>query len=414
MAGLGQRVMAAAMGDIDPDAFDPEGDLLAHMHDLQMTALVAMVDPPRAESKAAVEEAQAAHIRVRMITGDDVTTGAAIAEQLGIPGEAMLGADFAALSEAERLARIDDIGVVGRVAPEHKVLLVETLKKKGEVVAMTGDGVNDAPAIKAADIGIAMGSGTEVAKNAGRMILSDDNFATIVYAVEQGRKIFDNLTKYIRFVLVLLVVFVLTFLGASLFNIAAGEPFTPPQVLWIHFVVNAAFGFSLGFDNETPGLMSRVPKPRGASVLTPSLVTTVGLAGLIITIGLLSMIEIGTRHFHSTAVGTSIAFTAFALCLIVAALECRSETDSVITTATFESRQMNRTIVLEFVLAVLTTQMDALRRILGTTQLTFREFAWALVPVVGLFSLWELGKLLARRFAGASAPDLTLVPVGRE
>ena len=130
-------------------------------------------------------------------------TGAAIAKQVGIPGEAILGADFAALSEPERLARIDDIGVVGRVAPEHKVLLADTLKKKGDVVAMTGDGVNDAPAIKAADIGIAMGSGTEVAKNAGRMILSDDNFATIVFAVEQGRKIYDNLTKYIRFVLVL-------------------------------------------------------------------------------------------------------------------------------------------------------------------------------------------------------------------
>ena len=233
-----------------------------------MTSLVGMVDPPRAESKDAVAQAQAAHIRVRMVTGDDVITGAAIAKQLGIPGEAILGADFAALPEAERLARIDDIGVVGRVAPEHKVLLVETLKKKGEVVAMTGDGVNDAPAIKAADIGIAMGSGTEVAKNAGRMILSDDNFATIVYAVEQGRKIFDNLSKYIRFVLVLLVVFVLTFLGAALFNIAAGEPFNPAQVLWIHFVVNAAFGFSLGFDEETPGLMDRVPRPRGNSLLT--------------------------------------------------------------------------------------------------------------------------------------------------
>ena len=334
--------MAAAMRDLDPATFDPDGDLLAHMTELQMTALVGMVDPPRAESKAAVAEAQASHIRVRMITGDDVTTGAAIAGQLGIPGEAILGAEFAALSEEERLARIDDIGVVGRVAPEHKVLLVETLKKKGEVVAMTGDGVNDAPAIKAADIGIAMGSGTEVAKSAGRMILSDNNFATIVYAVEQGRKIFDNLTKYIRFVLVLLVVFVLTFLGASLFNIANGAPFNPAQVLWIHFFVNAAFGFALGFDKETPGLMTRVPRPRGSSVLTRGLVATVGLAGLAITIGLLGMIQLGTTHFHSEAVGQSIAFTTFALCLIVAALECRSETDSIFTTATFDSRQMNR------------------------------------------------------------------------
>jgi P-type Ca2+ transporter type 2C len=400
MAGSGQRVMAAAMRDLDPSGFDPYGDLLTWMSDLEMTGLVGMVDPPRLESKAAVAEAQAAHIRVRMITGDDVTTGAAIASQLGIDGDAILGSEFAAMSEQERLDRIDGIGVVGRVAPEHKVLLVETLKKNGDVVAMTGDGVNDAPAIKAADIGIAMGSGTEVAKNAGRMILSDDNFATIVYAVEQGRKIFDNLTKYIRFVLVLLVVFVLTFLGAAVFNIAAGEPFTPAQVLWIHFVVNAIFGFALGFDFETPGLMARVPKPRGQSVLTGPMMTTVGLSGLAVTIGLLGMIELGTSHFHSEQVGTSIAFTAFALCLIVAALECRSETGTILTTATFESRQMNRALVIEFVLAVLSTQMDALRRILGTTQLSFREFLWALAPAVALFLLWELGKLIARHVGG--------------
>jgi P-type Ca2+ transporter type 2C len=167
-------------------------------------------------------------------------------------------------------------------------------------------------------------------------------------------------------------------------------------VLWIHFVVNAVFGFALGFDLETPGLMSRVPKPRGQSVLTPSMMTIVGLSGLAITAGLLGMIEIGTSHFHSQAVGTSIAFTAFALCLIVAALECRSETASIFTTATFESRQMNRALIIEFVLAILSTQMDALRRILGTTQLTFREFAWALAPAVALLLLWELGKLIAR------------------
>ena len=139
----------------------------------------------------------------------------------------MLGADFAALSDEERLARIDDIGVVGRVAPEHKVLLVQTLRKKGDVVAMAGDGVNDAPAIKTADIGIAMGTGTQVAKNASRMILSDDNYATIVVAVRGGRKVYDNLNKFIRFVIVELVAYIITFLGASILNIAAGQPFSP-------------------------------------------------------------------------------------------------------------------------------------------------------------------------------------------
>jgi P-type Ca2+ transporter type 2C len=403
MEGEGRRVMAAAIRDVDPADFDPGGDLLSYAHDLQVTSLVGMVDPPRDESRAAVASAHAAHIRVRMVTGDDVITGAAIARQLGIPGEAILGADLAAMPEDERLNRIDGIGVVGRVAPEHKVLLADTLKKRGHVVAMTGDGVNDAPAIKAADIGIAMGSGTEVAKNAGRMILSDDNFATIVFAVEMGRKIYDNLTKYIRFVLVLLVVFVLTFLGATLFNIANGEPFTPAQVLWIHFIVNAAFGFALGFDRESPGLMARTPRPRGESVLTTGVLITVGLAGLAITIGLLSMIKLGQSHFGSLAVGNSIAFTAFALCLIVAAVECRSETGTVLTTSTFDSRQMNWVILGEFVLAVLVTQMDALRRLLGTTQLNLREWSWALVPALALLALWEIGKLIARRKAAGPA-----------
>jgi P-type Ca2+ transporter type 2C len=399
MAGEGQRVMAAAIRDLDPAQFDPDGDLLSYVTGVQMTSLVAMVDPPRQESKAAVANAQAAHIRVRMVTGDDVTTGAAIAGQLGIDGDAILGADFAVLPEAERLDRIDRIGVVGRVAPEHKVLLADTLKKKGQVVAMTGDGVNDAPAIKAADIGIAMGTGTEVAKNAGRMILSDDNFATIVFAVEQGRKIYDNLTKYIRFVLVLLVIFVLTFLGAALFNIAAGEPFTPAQVLWIHFFVNAPFGFALGFDKESPGLMERRPRPRGDSVLTPAVMITVGLAGLAITIGLLSMIALGQNHFGSIPIGQSIAFTSFALCLIVAAVECRSETGTALTTDTFDSKQLNWVMLGEFIVAVLVTQLNVFNRILGTVQINLRQFGWALVPAIALLLLWELGKLIARRFA---------------
>ncbi|MFG2947909.1 cation-translocating P-type ATPase [Streptomyces adustus] len=396
MGGEGRRVMAAATRDLDPADFDPDGDLLGYATELRMSSLVAMVDPPREESKSAVADAQAAHIRVRLVTGDDVTTGAAIARQIGIPGEAVLGADFAAMSETERMTRIDDIGVLGRVAPEHKVLLADTLKKKGDVVAMTGDGVNDAPAIKSADIGIAMGSGTDVAKTASRMILSDDNFATIVYAVEQGRTIYDNLTKYIRFVLLLLVTFVLTFLGATVFNIAAGEPFTPPQVLWIHFIVNASFGFALGFDKESPGLMRRRPRPRGETVLTRSVLLTVTLSGLAITCVLLGLIKLGQAHFGSSETGQSIAFTAFALCLIVAAFECRSETDSVLTPATFDSRQMNWVALAQLVLSVLVTQLDGFRHLLGTTSIDARQFGWALLSAVALLVVWELGKLVAR------------------
>ena len=356
MEGEGHRVMAAAFRDIDPATFDPEGDLLGHVTDLEMTSLVAMVDPPRDESKAAVLDAQRARIRVRMVTGDDVTTGAAIAKQLGIPGAAMLGTEFAALSEEERLARIDDIGVVGRVAPEHKVLLVQTLKKKGEVVAMTGDGVNDAPAIKAADIGIAMGTGTQVAKNASRMILSDDNFATIMRAVEQGRKVFDNLNKFIRYVIIELVAYIITFLGASILNIAAGQPFSPSQILYINFLVNAPLGVALGMDKEAPGLMTLKPRSRDATIMTKGLLTTAGLVGLFMAVCTLALISYGTTHFDSLAIGSSMGLTAFSLFIIVAAFQARSVTSTAFAVETFDNRNLNWTAAAELVLAVLITE----------------------------------------------------------
>jgi Ca2+-transporting ATPase len=404
MGRAGLRVMAGAYRDIDAAAFDADGDLLAYVVDLEMTSLVGMVDPPRAESKAAVAEAMAAHIRVRMVTGDDVVTGAAIAQQLDIPGEAILGAEFAALSEEERLARIDSIGVVGRVAPEHKVLLADTLKKKGDVVAMTGDGVNDAPAIKAADIGVAMGSGTEVAKNAGRMILSDDNFATIVYAVEQGRKLYDNLNKYIRFVLLELVAFVLTFLGATLLDLALGQPFTPVQILWINFLVNAPFGIALGFDKETPGLMLRRPRPRGESILTTPVLVTCGLVGLYIAIANLGMIALGINHYGGVGTGQSMGLVAFTLMLIVAAFEARSETETVFQVDTFNSPRMNLIALAEFAGAFLITQADFMQRLLGTTQLTARQWGLSLLTAVVLLGLWEAGKFIVRQRRSAKAP----------
>jgi len=396
LGGDGLRVMASAYKDIDPASFNADGDLLALLTDMTLTSLVGMVDPPRAESKGAVQKAQEAHIRVRMVTGDDVVTGAAIAKQLGIPGEAILGSDFAALSEADRLTRIEDIGVVGRVAPEHKVLIAETLKKKGDVVAMTGDGVNDAPAIKAADIGIAMGTGTQVAKNAGRMILTDDNFSTIVFAVEQGRKLYDNLDKYIRFVLITLVVFVLTFLGASLMNIAAGQPFTPVQILWINFLIDGALGTALGFDKETPGLMLLKPRKRDEGILTRSVIVTVGLVGVFMAAALLVLIQVGVNSYGSVVIGSTLALSAFAMFRVVGSYESRSETLTCFSTATFDNMTLNIVVAGQLVLAYLVTEWDVLRRLLGTEALTGTQWLLVIAPAVVLLVLWEAGKAIAR------------------
>ncbi len=404
LGNKGLRIMAAAVKDIDPQGFDPDGDLLSLVQGLQLTALVGMIDPPRLESLDAVRAAQDANIRVRMVTGDDVVTGAAVAKQLGILGEAILGTDLAAMSESERLARIDDIGVVGRVAPEHKVLMVETLRKKGDVVAMTGDGVNDAPAIKAADIGIAMGTGTQVAKNAGRMILTDDNFATIVRAVSEGRKLYDNMLKYIRFMLVALVTYVVTFLLATLLNIAGGQPFSAVQILWINFVITAPVGIALGLDKETPGLMKRQPRPRAASIMTSAVILTVGLVGLFMSLAIDALIVIGKSQFGVDEVASTMGLVAFSLMLVVAAFETRDEKGSVLHRETFDNSTLNITALVELALALLIARGGVLTSLLGTAQLSATQWLFGALPALVLFGLWEIGKAIARGRHQSSTP----------
>ncbi len=195
-----------------------------------------------------------------MITGDHAVTAGAIARELGIEGEVMTGAEFAAMDDDAVLGQIDNVGVIARVTPEDKVRLVDLLKRQGHIVAMTGDGVNDAPALKKADIGIAMGiTGTEVAKDAAVMVLTDDNFSTIVKAVELGRGLYDNLVKYIRFQMGCLFGFIVSFLGAAIFNLAGGIPFLPLQTLWINFTTMLFQAVGLGYGEPGAGLMDAPP-----------------------------------------------------------------------------------------------------------------------------------------------------------
>jgi Ca2+-transporting ATPase len=394
----GMRVLAVARRDFDPATFDASGDLLALVADLELLALVGIVDPPRKEAKDAIALCKEAGIRVRMITGDHATTAAAIAGQLGIEGEALTGAEFAALSDDQLRNEVDGIGVVARVAPEDKVRLVSVLKQKNNVVAMTGDGVNDAPALTRADIGVAMGiTGTEVTKDAAEMILTDDNFATIVTAVEGGRALYDNLMKYVRVQMIMLAGFILTFVGAGIFTIADGTPLLPLQILWINFAVDVVLALGLGFDAQTPGLMRRRPRSPDEPVIAPALGVRLGVAGLLIAIGALGVVAWGEDRY-GIAVATTMGLTTTALLHIVAALEWRDPWQTVFNRSTVANGRFNLLVLAALALTFLATSVDGLRTILDTVELSGDQWRACLVAVVGYFALAELGKLLLRRF----------------
>jgi Ca2+-transporting ATPase len=404
LAGAGQRVLAVARRDFDRATFDPGADLLALVQDLVFLALIGIVDPPRKEARDAIGLCKDAGIRVRMITGDHATTAAAIAEQLGIEGRALTGAEFAKLADEQLLAELDGIGVVARVAPEDKVRLVSLLKQQGNVVAMTGDGVNDAPALTRADIGVAMGiTGTEVTKDAADMILTDDNFATIVTAVEGGRGLYDNLMKYVRVQMIMLAGFILTFVGAGIFDIANGSPLLPLQILWINFAIDVLLAVGLGFDAANPGLMKRRPRPADQPVIAPALGVRLGFAGLLIAIGALAVVAWGEDRY-GLAIATTMGLVTTSLLHIVAALEWRDPTRSVFNRETIANGQFNKLMLIALALACLVTTIGLLQRIFDTVELNGDQWRACLIAVAGYFVLAELGKVLFRHFQ--KDPDL--------
>ncbi|MCB1170324.1 MAG: HAD-IC family P-type ATPase, partial [Leptospiraceae bacterium] len=234
LAGEALRVMAVARHAIPASSFD-ESKLWDYVSGWTFLGLIGLMDPPREEAKEAIRKCHQAGIDVKMITGDHIVTASAVARELGLKGELLSGSDLDDLEEGELSARIGATSVFARVSPEHKVKIVRALKRAGNVTAMTGDGVNDAPALKAADIGVAMGSGTAVTREAATLVLTDDNFVTIQNAVEEGRIIYDNIVKFVRFQLSTNIGAILTVLGATLLSLP--NPFTAIQLLWINIIM---------------------------------------------------------------------------------------------------------------------------------------------------------------------------------
>lgn len=251
------------------------------------------MDPPRPEARDAIALRKLAGIQVKMITGDHKDTAAAIARELGLQGRVLTGAELDAM-DAGRLAQvIEDVVVFARVVPEHKVKIVQALKAKGHVVAMTGDGVNDAPALKHADIGVAMGSGTEVTKEAATMVLTDDNFATIVGAVKEGRTLYDNILKFVRFQLSTTMGAILTLMLAPLLGLP--EPFTTIQILWVAMIMDGPPAVALAMDRARPGIMREPPRSRDARMLTLRRFSKIIAFGTTMMVGTLAVLSYGLQ-----------------------------------------------------------------------------------------------------------------------
>ena len=394
LGAQGLRVMATGRKDFDPATFDPNADLLPALDGLTLLAIVGIVDPARPEAKLAIAEAKSAGIRVRMITGDHAVTAGAIAGQLGIEGRAISGAEFAAMSDAEAIAQIDDIGVIARVAPEDKVHLVDILKAKGHIVAMTGDGVNDAPALKRADIGVAMGiTGTEVSKEAAVMILTDDNFATIVGAVKVGRALYDNLMRYIRFQMAVLFGFIATFLGSSIFNILGGIPFLPLQTLWVNFTVDVFQAVGLGWGKPREGLMEVPPRPKEQPILPRRLLTWLVVNGLVMAVGTLGVIVWSTNAFGENVAHT-MGLTTFSIFNLFFSLETADEERSMFSSELLENPMLLKTTIVSIAAIILATELGLLRRLLDTVSLSLDQWAVCTAVAASIIVVCEVKKLL--------------------
>ena len=389
MAKKALRVIAVAFRPAESKSDSREDDLV-------FAGLIGMEDPPRPEAARAVAVCKKAGITPVMITGDHIATACAIAEALGIADKsttAMTGAALDKLSDSELQKEISSCRVFARVTPEHKVRIVKAFRARGETVAMTGDGVNDAPALKAADIGCAMGkNGTDVAKNAADMILTDDNFATIVKAVEQGRGIYDNIKKAVHFLLgtnigEILAVFVASLLGFK-------SPLLPIQLLWVNLVTDSLPAIALGTEKTEKNIMSRKPVPPSKGFFADGLWLDIALEGAFV--GALTLLAHAIGNFFFGGVGGTMAFCTLSFCEISHAVNTRSS-GSVLSAGLFSNKTMNIAVAVCAALQAAVVCLPPLASLFGTVPLDFIQ--WATVIALSLMPLviGEFTKLLNKQ-----------------
>jgi Ca2+-transporting ATPase len=387
MAAEGLRTMAFAYRALDWSPADLEGPGLEEEE--VFAGLVGMMDPPRPEVFDALQECRSAHVRVVMITGDHVVTARAVAQELGIlepGGEIMPGSELARLEEEELAERVERVAVYARVSPADKVKIVRAWKSKGAVVAMTGDGVNDAPALKHADIGVAMGiTGTDVSKEAADMVLADDNFATIVRAVREGRVIFDNLKKFIYFLLSCNISEVVTMFVGML--VEGQAPLVAVQVLWINLVTDGFPAMALGVDSPVPGIMQRPPRDPAERVLSWNKIRMLLWQGLALSGGGLAAFFLARYWLYPGDQGVravqTMVFCTLVFAQLLHALNCRSEELSFFRLRIWDKPVLPVALLASLALQLLVVTVPPLMRAFKTESLSLT--AWLVTAACAVF-----------------------------
>ena len=393
-ADQAMRVLAIAQRDIPMHDFNPAGDLMVWAQQLILVGLVGIIDPPRPEARDAIHLCKQAGIQVKMITGDHALTATAIARELGLEGAVLTGEALDRIDIAELARHVEATVVFARVAPEHKVKIVQALKASGHVVAMTGDGVNDAPALKNADIGVAMGiTGTEVTREAATMILTDDNFATIVGAIKEGRTLYDNIVKFVRFQLSTNIGAILTVLGAQLLGLPM--PFTAIQILWINIIMDGPPAMTLGLEPARPGIMSEPPRSSTARILTlPRLWRLLGY-GAIMATGTISIFAYGLSS-GGMEHALTLAFTTFVLFQLFNVFNARNETVSAFNRQFFANGKLWAALIGMVGLQVVVVHWSLAQIIFRTVDLSLSDWGLATLVAASVLVLEEVRKLAYR------------------